>query len=141
MELEQLEKQFQMLIRFLWMIFGASITLGLVSFGTIVYGTKWSGFSNYVGGIWSSIQFLAILPGFYLLWGKRWNPIPLSRRIHTIFGYFAASWLNLLALGFITETAPATDYYLLLVGSAILIVLAYIWTRKKTSFSKEEIFP
>ena len=141
METEQLGKQFQTWIHFLWMIFGATITLGLVSFGMIVYGTKWSGFGNYAGGIWSSIQFLAILPGFYLLWGKQWKPIPLSSRTHTIFGYFVASWLNLLALGFVTETAPATDYYLLLVGSAILIFLAYIWTRRRTSIPKEEIFP
>jgi len=39
------------------------------------------------------------------------------------------------------ETAPATDYYFVLVGSLIMIFLGYIWMQKKTSIPKEEIFP
>ena len=140
METEQLEKQFQMWNRFMYMILGASISLGLISFGSVTYGTEWPGFGNYTGGIWASIQFLAALPGLYLLWGRRWKPIPLSSRINTISGYFVASWLALLALGFIMETAPATDYYLLLIGTAILLAFGYIWTLRK-SLPKGEIFP
>lgn len=141
METEQLEKQFQMWNRFMYMILGASITLVLLSLGTVTYGTEWPGFGNYTGGIWASIQFLAALPGLYLLLGRRWKLIPLSNRLNTIFGYFIASWLALLSLGFIMETAPATDYYLLLVGSATLVALGYIFALKRTSIPKDEIFP
>lgn len=141
METHQLEKQFQMWNRFMYMVFGSSITLALIGFGNIAYGAEWPGFGNYTGGVWTSVQFLATAPGFYLLWGRQWKSIPLSLRTNTIFGYFLAGWITLLSLGFITETAPATDYYILLVGSAILIALGYIWTQKKTSIPREEIFP
>lgn len=141
METEQLEKQFHMWVHVLWMILGASLTFASISFGNLVYGTDWPGFGNYVGGIWTTIQLLAILPGVYLLLWRRWNSITFSSRMNTIFGYFAASWLNLLALGFIMSMPPATDYYILLVGSAIVIILGYIWTLKRTSIPKEEIFP
>jgi len=51
MEIEQLEKQFQRWIYFLFMMLGSSITLVLVSFGNLASGTEWPGFGNYVGGI------------------------------------------------------------------------------------------
>lgn len=141
MEIEQLEKQFQAWNRFMWMVLGAAMTLVLVSLGNLVYGTDWPGFGNYVGGIWASLQLLTTLPGLYLLWGRRWKPASLSDRINTVFGYFVASWLALLSFGFMTETTPATDYYFLLVGSAILIAFGYIWALKKTSIPRDEIFP
>jgi uncharacterized membrane protein YhaH (DUF805 family) len=141
MDTEQLEKQFQMWNRFLYMVLGSSITLAVISFGTISYGTEWPGFGNYTGGVWTSLQFLATLPGLYLLWGRRWKPIPLSSRRNTIFGYFVASWITLLSFGFIIESGPATDYYFLLVGSAILIALGYIWARRRTATPRDEIFP
>lgn len=141
MELEQLEKQLQMWNRFLWMIFGSSITFIAVSIGNVVYGTDWPGFGNYVGGIWTTIQLLATLPGFYLLLGKRWKAMPPSSRINTIFGYFVAGWLNLLSIYLFAEMTPPTEFIFLIVGSAILIVGGYIWSLKKTLISKEEIFP
>ena len=141
MEMNQLEKQFQMWNRFMWMILGSSITLLITGLGNVLYPTDWPGFGNYLGGIWSSILFLAAPAGCYLLWGRRWKSIVLSERINTIFGYLAASWIDLLSLWAITETTPATDYYFLLVGSAIFIILGYIWALKRTSMQKGEIFP
>lgn len=141
METERLEKQFQMWIYFLFFILGSSITLVFVSFGNIAYRTEWPGFGNYMGGVWSSVQLLAVASGFHLLAAKRWKSIPLAGRINTGFGYFLAGWFALLAFGFMLETPPATDYYFLLVGSGLLIVLAYIWALKRTFALKEEIFP
>jgi hypothetical protein len=135
------EKQLQMWNRFMFMVLGASITLLAVSFGTIAYDDEWSGFGNYAGGIWAPLQFLTTLPGLYLLWGRRWKPIPLSSRVNTIFGYFVASWITLLALGCMMESAPATDYYFLVAGSAIVIALGYIWALKRTSAPRDEMFP
>jgi hypothetical protein len=141
METNQLEKQFEMWKRLLFMLIGASITFVAIALGTIVYGTDWPGFGNYTGGIWTAIQFLSTLPGFHLLWGRHWQSIPLSSRLNTIFGYFAVSWLSLLSLGLIMSMPPATDYYILLVGGAIVITIAYIWTLKRTSLPRDEMFP
>ena len=141
MEIEQLEKQFQMWNRFMYMILGASIIFLLVSFGNLTYGRDWTGFGNYVGGIWSSIQLLATPPGFYLLWGRQWKGTPLSTKINTVFGYFVAGWINLLSIAFFTETPPLTEYYILLVGSAIVMLLAYMWARKRISSPRDEMFP
>lgn len=123
METNQLEKQLQTCNRFMYMVLGSSITLLLISLGTITYGTDWLGFGNYAGGILGAIQFLATLPGFSVLWGGRWKPLPLSSRINTIFGYFAAGWLNLLSIGLLMEIAPATDYYFIVAGCAISIIV------------------
>ena len=141
MEIEQLENQFRNWNRFMYMILGASLTFLLVSCGNLVYGRDWDGFGNYVGGIWSSIQLLATPPGFYLLWGRQWKGTPLSTKINTIIGYFVVSWINLLSISFFTETPPLTEYYILLVGSAIVMLLAYMWARKRISSPRDEMFP
>jgi hypothetical protein len=141
MDTDQSERQFQMWNRFMYMVLSSTITLLIISFGTVTYGTEWPGFGNYAGGLWASLQFLAVLPGFYLLGGRRWKPMPLSGRINTIFGYFASSWLNLLSIGLLMETPPATDYYFLLAGSAVVIIAGYIWTFKRTSAPRDEMFP
>ncbi|MDQ2690662.1 MAG: hypothetical protein M3Y68_01375 [Chloroflexota bacterium] len=141
METEQLEKQFSIWNRFLYMILGASITFLLVSSGNLIYGRDWHGFGNYVGGIWSTIQLLATPPAFYLLWGRQWRATPLSTRINTVFGYMVASWINLLSIAFFTESPPLTEYYILLIGSAILILLGYAWAVKRTSMPRDEMFP
>jgi hypothetical protein len=141
METNQLEKQFEMWNRFLYMVIGSVITLLIISSGTVTYGTEWPGFGNYAGGLWASLQFLTALPGFYLLWGRRWRPLALPERINTIFGYLAASWLNLFSIGLLMEAPPATDYYFVIAGSALVLILGYIWTRKRTSIPREEMFP
>jgi hypothetical protein len=141
MEIEQLEKQFQLWNRFMHVMLGSSITLVLISFGTIDYGTDWPGFSNYVGGIWTWIQILATAPGFFLLWGRRWKSLPFVNRLNTIIGYFVASWLSFLALGIITANDAPNEMIFLIVGSAVLITLGYIWAIKKTSVLRDEMFP
>lgn len=141
METNQLEKQFQMWNRLMYLILGSSITFVMISLGNVFYASDWSGFGNYVGDIWTGIQLLATLSGLYLLLGKRWKILPFSNRLNTIFGYFVASWINLLSLWLIASMTSPTEYYFLLVGSATVIVFGYIWVSKRTSIPKDEIFP
>lgn len=141
METQQLEKQFEMWKRLLDLVLGATVTLLIISFGTVTYGTDWPGFGNYAGGIWAVLQFLATFPGFYLLWGGRWKTIPPSSRINTSFGYFAAGWLNLFSIGLLMETPPATDYYFMIIGITVLLILGYFLARRRIFSSRDEMFP
>ncbi|HLO18590.1 MAG TPA: hypothetical protein VK206_27410 [Anaerolineales bacterium] len=141
METEQLEKQFQMWNRFMYVILGSSITFVIISLSFLLNGSRWSGFENDAGGVWQWLQLLATPPGFYLLLVKRWKALPLSNRLNTIFGYFLASWLNLLALGIITSNNTPGEFNFLIVGTAILIILGYIWVLRRTSNPRDEMFP
>lgn len=141
MDAEQLEKQLQIWHRFMYMALGSSITLVLISFGNFVYADRWPGFGNYTGGVWQWVQLLTTPPGLYLLWGKRWKTLPLVNRLNTIFGYFIASWLSLVALGLITANNAPSEFNFLIAGTAILIVLGYIWVLKRTSTPRDEMFP
>ena len=141
MDTEQLEKQFQMWNRFMYLVLGSSITLVLISFGFILNRDRWQGFENYMGGIWTWVQVLAIAPGFILVFLKRWRSLPLVNRLNTIFGYFAASWLSFLSLGLITANNAPNELNFMIVGSALLIVLGYIWALKRTSTPRDEMFP
>lgn len=141
MDTSQLEKQFQMWNRFMYLILGSSITLVPIGFGNILNADRWQGFGNYMGGIWTWIQILATAPGLFLLLGRRWKVLPLAHRLNTIFGYFIASWLSLLSLGFITADNAPSELNFLIVGSALLIVFGYIWALKKMSHPRDEMFP
>jgi hypothetical protein len=143
MDTKQIEKQFQSWNRFMYTVLGSSITLLVISFGNLViYRNKWPGFDNYTSGVWTCIQFLTILPGFYLLWNKPWKTLLLETRLNTAFGYFIAGWLGLLALAFIIDPNNAPDELIfIIVGSAVLIALGYIWTLKRTSTPRDEMFP
>jgi hypothetical protein len=143
MDTKQIEKQFQSWNRFMYMVLGSSITLLIISFGNLViYRNTWPGFDNYTSGVWTCIHFLTILPGFYLLWNKPWKTLPLETRLNTAFGYFIAGWLCLLALAFIIDPNNAPDELIfIIVGSAMLIALGYIWTLKRTSTPRDEMFP
>jgi hypothetical protein len=107
----------------------------------VTYGADWPGFGNYAGGIWAVLQFLATLPGVYLLWGGRWKTIPLSSRINTVYVYFAAGWLNLLSIGLLMESPPATDYYFIVIGITVLLILGYFWARQRIVSPRDEMFP
>ena len=139
METTQIEKQFQRVAHFLWLILGASITFAVVSFGNLLHKNNW--FGSYVGGIWACLLLLSTLPGLYLLVGRQWKSISRSSRMNTSFGYLAIGWLNLLSFAFIMSMPPATDYYILLVGSAIVIALGYLWAQRKTPAIRGEMFP
>ncbi len=141
MDTNQLEKQLQTWNRFMYLVLGSSITLVFISFGSILNRERWRGFENYVGGIWTWIQILATTPGFILLLLKRWRLFPLVNRLNTIFGYFVASWLSFLSLGLMTANNAPIELNFLIVGSAIVIVLGYIWALKRTSNPRDEIFP
>jgi hypothetical protein len=140
---EQLEKNFQFWNRLMYMVIGSSITLLLISFGNLViYRNTWPGFDNYTGGVWTGIQFLAVLPGLYLLWNKPWKTLPLTTRLNTAFGYFIAGWLCLLALAFIIDPQNAPDELIfIIIGSAVLIAFGYIWALKRTLAPRDEMFP
>ena len=141
MDTNHLEKQFQSWNRFMYLVLGSSITLVFISFGFILNRERWQGFENYVGGIWTWIQVLATAPGLMLLLLKPWRSAPLVNRLNTIFGYFVASWLSFLSLGLITANNAPTELNFLIIGSAILIVLGYIWALKRTSTPRDEMFP
>ncbi|HSA99829.1 MAG TPA: hypothetical protein VLE49_04210 [Anaerolineales bacterium] len=141
MDTEKLEKQFQLWNRFMYMILGSSVTFLIVSLSFLLNGSRWSGFDNDAGGIWQWLQLLATPPGFYLLWSKHWKALPLLNRLHTIFGYFLASWLSLLALGIITSNNTPGEFNFFIVGTGLLIVLGYLWVLKRTSDPRDEMFP
>jgi hypothetical protein len=140
METNQLEKQFQLWNRFMYFVLGSSITLVLISFGFIQSFYRWQGFENYMGGIWAWVQVLATAPAFILLLLKRWRALPLVNRLNTIFGYFVASWLSFLAFGLIANDVP-NELYSLIVVYALLIAIGYIWSLKRTSIPRDEMFP
>lgn len=140
MDTNQLEKQFQLWNRFMYLVLGSSITLVLLSFGFIQNFYRWQGFENYMGGIWTWVQILATAPAFILLLLKRWRALPLVNRLNTIFGYFVASWLSLLAFGLIANDVP-NELYSLIVVYALLIAIGYIWSLKRTSIPRDEMFP
>ncbi|HEX2993845.1 MAG TPA: hypothetical protein VHP14_03420 [Anaerolineales bacterium] len=139
----QLEKQFQLWNRLMYMVLGGSITLLLISFGNlVVYRNTWPGFDNYTGGVWMCLQLLTVLPGLYLLWDKPWRPLALGARLNTAFGYFVAGWFCILALSFIIDPQNTpNELIFIIIGSAIVIALGYIWTLKRTLTPREEIFP
>ena len=141
MDTNQLEKQFQLWNRFMYLVLGLSITLVFISFGFILNRDKWQGFPNYIGGIWTLVEILATAPGLILLVVKRWRSLPLVNRLNTIFGYFVASWLSFLTLGLITANNAPSELNFLIIGSALLIILGYIWALKRTSTPRDEMFP
>lgn len=143
MDTEQVEKQFQMWNRVMYMVLGGSINLLMISFGNmVIYRNTWPGFDNYTGGIWACLEFFAVLPGLYLLWNKAWRPLPLGTRLHTAFGYFGAGWLCLVALAFTIDPRNAPDELIfMIVGSAVLIALGYAWAIRRTSLPRDEMFP
>jgi len=143
MHTNQLEKLFQFWNRLMYVVLGSSITILIISFGNLViYRNTWPGFDNYTGGVWTCIQFLAIVPGLYLLWNQPWKTLPLAARLNTAFGYFIASWICLVALAFIIDPNNAPDELIfIIIGSGIVIAVGYIWALKRTTNPRDEIFP
>lgn len=128
MDTEQFEKQLQIWNRLMYMALGSAITLVVSSPNDF----------SFVGIAWLFAQIAITPPGFFLLWGKRWKALPLSRdRVNTIFGYLFASWLSL----FVPLILDATfEYGIFLFGYTIFLVVIYWRTQKKLSDS-DEMFP
>ncbi|SRR6266498_5036299 len=126
METEQLEKQLSVWSRLLYAVLGSSVTL------------LFSSFDQFLGMVWILLQIAVTSSGFFLLWGKRWKVVPLSKeRANTIFGYFLASWL----LSFVPGILGADPlYYISVFGYAIFLLIIYKRTQKELSVS-DEMFP
>jgi hypothetical protein len=141
MDTEQLEKELQIWDRLMYIAVGSSISLLIISFGNFFYGNQWPYFENYAGGLWQWTQIAVTPPGFYLLWSERWKPLPFSSRKITMIGFFVASWITFLSLGFITVNDALIYFNFFIIGIAILITLGYMQTAKRKSNQPDEIFP
>ena len=126
MEIEQLEKQLSVWTRLLYAALGASVTL------------LFSSFDQFLGVVWIVLQIAVTAAAFFLLSGKRWKALPLSKeRANTILGYFLASWLLSLVPGLL---GADSFYYIIIFGYAIFILIVFRRTRKELYVS-DEIFP
>ena len=126
METEKLEKQLSVWNRLLYVALGATITLLA------------SSFDQFLGVVWIVLQIVVTSSGFFLLWGKRWKKLPLSKeRANTILGYFLASWL----LSFVPNVLGVDSlYYIIVFGYGIFILVIFRRTQKELSVS-DEMFP
>jgi hypothetical protein len=128
MNTEPLEKELQLWNRFMYMALGAAIAL---------IASSPNDFS-FVGIVWLLLQIVVTPAGFFLLLGKRWKVLPITKeRTNTIFGYFVASWLLLL----IPSILGADPLYLIFViGYLVFLIVLYSRLYKKPSDS-DEMFP
>ena len=137
MDIHSLENRLEIWKHILFIILGASIALFLqailyyLEFQTLLQQTSWY-------AVWFIVQMAAFLPGFVILWGRRWMQIPLHQRLNTIFGYFAIVWFNLYPVGIIIATK---SFNTLLLGGAIAMAFGYWWLRRKSLEIQNEIFP
>lgn len=141
MDTEELEKQLQIWDRFMYMALGSSITLVVIGFGNFIYADRWPGFQNHAGGVWQWLQIAITPPGFYLLWAKHWRTLPFLNRKNTILGFFLASWVTFLSLGFITVNGPLVNLCFLILVGTILIAFGYFNIVKRKSDQPDEMFP
>jgi|SRR5215216_8138413 len=126
METEQLEKQLSLWNRLLYAALGSSTTL------------LFSSFDQVLGVVWIVLQIVITSSAFFLLWGRRWKTLPLSKeRANTVLGYFLTSWL----LSFFPGVLGADSlYYIMVFGYAIFILVIFRRTQKELATS-EEMFP
>jgi hypothetical protein len=126
MDTDRLEKQLPMWNRLMYVILGSTGTLLFASFEEL----RWVA--------WFVLQILATSAGFYLLWGKGWKNLPLSKeRVNTIFGCLLASWLLLFVLWILGR-----DSCLLILPLAYTIfLLAIYWRTRRKLSDVEEMFP
>jgi len=126
MDTEQLEKQLSVWNRLLYAALGSAVTLLA------------SSYDQFLGVVWLVIQIVVTSAGFFLLWGKRWRILPLSKeRVNTSFGYLFASWLLFFVPGVLGVDSL---YYLFVFGYTIFLVVLYWRTQKKPPDS-DEMFP
>ena len=126
MKTEQLENQLSLWNRLLYAVLGASFTL------------LFSSFDQFLGVVWIILQIAITAVAFFLLVGKRWKALPLSKeRANTILGYFIASWLLAWVPGILGADSL---YYILVFGYAIFILVIFRRTQKELAVS-DEMFP
>jgi len=126
MDTDRLEKQLPTWNRLMYIAVSSAVVLLVASIDEL----RWVA--------WFALQILVTSVGFYLLWGKNWKSLPVSKeRINAVFGYFFASWL-LLLIPMILAKEPcfATPVFIY----SIFLLIIYWRVRKKLSES-EEMFP
>lgn len=126
MDTEQLEKQMSVWRQLMYVALGSAVTLLA------------SSFDQYLGVVWLVLQISVTSSGFFLLWGKRWRNLPLSRgRSNTIFGYLFASWLLFFVPGVL-----GVDYlyYIFLFGYTLFLVIIF-WRAQRKLSGSDEMFP
>jgi hypothetical protein len=126
METEQLEKQLSIWNRLLYAALGSTITLLA------------SSLDQLLGVVWLVLQVLVTASGFFLLLGKPWRALPLSKeRTNLIFGFLFASWLLLFVPGIL---GVDSFYYICVSGYTIILLVIYQRLQKRHSDS-DEMFP
>jgi hypothetical protein len=128
MDTEQLEKQLSIWNRLMYVALGSALTLVFSSPNDF----------SYIGIVWFLILIASILSGFFLLWGKRWKALPVSKeKTSTAFGFLIASWLSLLLMLILDGTYTTG---VIVFCYTTLLALIYWLNRKKLSGS-DEMFP
>ncbi len=132
MDIDFLQKRFQIWKFLLFINIGASVTLLLQAVLHYLESPRsYLEISWY--GAWFIVQLATFFPGFVLLWGKHWQQIPLHERLNTIFGYFAAAWFTLLPVGVSVDSYAPKLFNFFLLGCAIAITVSYWSLRRKNN--------
>jgi len=126
MDTDRLEKQLPSWNRLMYIAVSSSIVLLVASIDEL----RWVA--------WFVLQILVTSVGFYMLWGKNWKSLQLSReRMNIVFGFFFTSWLLLfIPMILAKEACFATPVFVY----SIFLLVIYWRTRNKISES-EEMFP
>jgi hypothetical protein len=126
MDTDHLEKQLPTWNRLMYMALSSAVILLVANFEAL----RWVA--------WFVLQILTTATGSYLLWGKNWKNLPLTKeRLNIIFGCFLASWL-LLFIPWIFNTEICFFIFPLAYTAFLLVI--YWRTRKKLK-DAEEMFP
>jgi hypothetical protein len=126
MDTEQLEKQLSVWDRLMYIALGSAVTLLAASF------------DQFLGVAWLIVQVVVTSSGFFILWGKHWRALQLSKeRVKASFGYLVASWLLSLVPGVLGADFL---YYILVFAYAIFLLVIYRRTRRELAVS-DEMFP
>ena len=140
MDIDSIEKRFEIWRYILFINIGASITLFVQAIlhyqesRGLIFQTSWY-------GMWFVEQLASFLPGFVLLWGKHWMQIPLHERLNTIFGSFAVAWFTMLPVGIRIGPYTSKSFNFFLLSCAVALAIAYWWLRRKSLGIHNEMFP
>lgn len=134
MDTEPLEKQLHNWTRLMPLAMSSAVILLLASLDWL----RWL--------VWFVLQIITVAVGCYLLWGKKWSGLPLSReRRNTIWGYFLAGWLLLLVPAILQwqlygELVGPICYLGPIFLYSIFLLIIY-WRNREKSSEAEEMFP
>jgi hypothetical protein len=145
MTIEQMESQLEKWQRFMWFSLGASAAILLSAAADAWMIPYRPGLDQYMLrlAIWILIQCAAIIPAALLILGRKWRKTPVFLRFNTIFGFFSASWIAMMSLGFNLQlfTDIPGDIPLLLLIVGLVLAGMYFSLRKKLVTAPEAMFP